>query len=217
VSDKPVIIMGTGGHAKVITDMLKLSGREVLGFVTPDLKVDTEFCDKNVLGNDAVINKYSSAEIELANGVGSLPRKNLRWELAEKMRQQGYKFATIIHPDAVIASDVSLGEGVQVMAGVVIQSGTQVGQDSIINTGALIDHDCKIAENCHLAPGVVLSGGVVVGKYSHIGTGVKITHYITINKNCIIAAGTTVHNDVPSNMLTKHRLKTIMDKVDNHA
>ena len=212
MSDKPVIIMGTGGHAKVVTDALKLSGREILGFVTLDLKADTEFCGKKVLGNDEVLNQYLPDEIELANGIGSLPRKNLRWKLAEKMRKQGYRFATIIHPDAVIASDVNLGEGVQIMARVVIQPSTKIGQDTVINTGVLIDHDCKIAEKCHIAPGVVLSGGVVVGQNTHIGTGTKITQYLKIDDNCIIAAGATIYKNIPSNMLVKQKIDTVMDE-----
>ena len=171
MKNKPVIILGTGGHAKVVADALKLSGREILGFVTPDLEIGTEFCGKKILGDDLVINQYAPDTVELVNGVGSLPKKILRWQLAEKMRIRGCSFATIIHPRAMIASGVSLGEGVQVMAGAVIQSGTIIEQDSIINTGALIDHDCKIGKNCHLAPGIVMGGGVVVGENSHIGVG----------------------------------------------
>ena len=210
---KPLIIIGAGGHAKVITDALKISGREILGFVTPDLEIGTEFLGEKVLGDDEVIKQYSLDEIELANGLGSLPRKNLRWQLADKMRKQGYKFSSVIHPDSVIASGVSLDEGVQVMAGVVIQSGTNIGQDSIINTGALIDHDCKIGKYCHIAPGVVLSGGVIIGRGTHIGTGAKVTQYITINEGCIVAAGTTIYKDIPTKTQVKQRLETIMKDI----
>jgi len=197
VSDKPVIIMGAGGHAKVITDALKLSGRDILGFVTPDLEADSEFYGKKVLGNDEVINQYLPDEIELVNGIGSLPRKNIRWKLAEKMRKQGYKFATILHPDAVIASDVNLEEGVQVMAGAIIQPGTKIKQDSIINTGSLIDHDCTIEKNCHIAPGVVCSGGVTIGSNTHLGTGTVVTEYRAIGSNSIVAAGSVIYKNIP--------------------
>ena len=197
MNNKPIIILGTGGHAKVITDALVLSGREILGFVTPALKAESEFCGKKVLGNDEVINQYSPDEIELVNGIGSLPRKNLRWNLAEKMREQGYKFAIVIHPNAVIATDINLDEGVQIMAGVIIQAGTKIKQDSIINTGSLIDHDCEIERNCHIAPGVVCSGGVVIGSNTHLGTGTIVTEYRSIGSNCAIAAGSVVFKDIP--------------------
>jgi len=197
VRDKPVIIMGAGGHAKVLHDALELSGRVVLGFVTPDLKVGEKFCGEKVLGSDDAINHYSPDEIELVNGVGSLPRKDLRWTLAEKMRKQGYKFATVIHPCSVIAIDVNVGEGVQIMAGVIIQAGTNIKLDSIINTGSLIDHDCTIERNCHIAPGVVCSGGVVIRSNTHLGTGSVVTEYRTIGSNCTIAAGSVIYKNIP--------------------
>ena len=200
MSNKPVIILGAGGHAKVVADILKLSSRDVLGFITPSLKFGEEFCGKKVLGNDEVINSYSPEDIELVNGIGSLPRKKLRWQLASRMRQQGYTFASVIHPNTIIAADVDLAEGVQIMAGVVIQAGTKTGIDSIINTGAIIDHDCKIAANCHLAPGVVCSGGVTIGRNTHLGTGTIVIEYRTVGCNCVVAAGTTVFRDIPDNI-----------------
>ena len=204
--------MGAGGHAKVVADTLKLSGREILGFVTPNMGGGSTFCGKKILGDDSVISKYSPDVTEIVNGVGSLPGKNLRWQLAEKMRKHGYSFVTVIHPNAVIASDVILDEGVQIMAGVVIQAGSEIGKDSIINTGALIDHDCEVAENCHIAPGVVLSGGIVIKKYTHIGTGAKIIQNITVHERCTVAAGTVIYKDIPSTMLVKQKLDTIMEK-----
>jgi UDP-perosamine 4-acetyltransferase len=191
--------MGTGGHAKVIADALNLSKVEILGFVTPSLNVGLEFCGKKILGNDLSISQYSVDKVEIVNGVGSLPRQDLRWELAEKIRKLGYRFATVVHPSAVIASDVNLDEGVQIMAGAVIQPKTKIGKDSIINTGVLIDHDCRISENCHIAPGVICSGGVTIGKGTHVGSGTVVTEYRSIKGNCIVAAGSVVYKDILDN------------------
>jgi len=188
--------MGAGGHAKVLFDALRLSNREILGFVTPDLEVGENFCGKKVLGNDSEIDNYSPNDIELVNGIGSLPRKNLRWKVAGRMRQKGYYFSSVIHPSAIIANNVRFGKGVQVMAGAIIQADTSVGDDSIVNTGVLLDHDCNIAENCHLAPGVVCSGGVEVGRMSHLGTGTIVIQNISIGKNCALAAGSVVYENV---------------------
>ena len=212
MNSKPVIILGTGGHAKVVTDALKLSGRKIVGFITLDMVIDSYFCDEKILGNDSEISKYLPSEIELINGVGALPDKSLRCELADKMRKQGYSFATVIHPSAVIASDVTLEEGVQIMAGTVIQAGTKIGKDSIINTGTLIDHDCKIYENCQISPGVVLSGGVIVEKNSYIGTGAKIIQYITLKEECVVAAGAIIYKDVSSKTIVRQKLNTVLEE-----
>ncbi len=195
-SPKPVIVLGAGGHAKVVAEALIQSGHEILGFVTPDLEPGTVLFGHSVLGDDDVINEFSPDNVMLANGVGALPYQNLRWRLASKMRKQRYKFLTIIHPLAIIASDVVLNEGVQVMAGSVVQPGTQIGQDSIINTGVLLDHDCSIGRNCHLAPGVACSGGVHVGKDSHLGTGTIVIQNISIGENSIVAAGSVIYKNV---------------------
>jgi sugar O-acyltransferase (sialic acid O-acetyltransferase NeuD family) len=199
MKNKPIIIMGAGGHAKVVANILKLSGRSVLGFVSPDLKAGIDLLGKKFLGNDKEIFQYKVNEIELANGIGSLSGKNEGWKLLDEMRQKGYKFSTIIHPNSLISSDVYLDDGVQIMAGVIIQPGSKIGRNSIINTGAIVDHDCKIQENCQIAPGVILNGSVTVGHNTHIGTGTSVIESISIGSNSIIAAGSVVYRDVPDN------------------
>ena len=75
MSNNPIIILGAGGHAKVLADALKLLNRRVLGFLTPDMEEGSEFCGEQVLGDDSEITKYSSNEVDLVNGVGALPTK----------------------------------------------------------------------------------------------------------------------------------------------
>jgi UDP-perosamine 4-acetyltransferase len=196
MKQKPVLILGAGGHAKVVSEILALNGREILGYIAPHLKTGTSFNGKSILGDDTTILNYSADTIELANGIGALPDQHLRWRLAEEMREDGYTFVTLIHPSAVISDSVVLEEGVQVMAGSVIQSSTIVGQDTIINTSSSIDHDCIIAERCHIAPGVVCSGNVNIESGTHIGVGVTIIQGINIGKKCIIAAGAVVYKNI---------------------
>lgn len=196
---KPVIILGAGGHAKVIAEAIVQSGRKIIGFVTSDKKPGTSFFGFGVLGDDNIIASYPPDKVLLANGVGALPGQDQRWLLAVKMRKQGYYFTTIIHPSAVVTSDVKLAEGVQVMAGSVIQPGTKIGRDSIINTGVIIDHDCNIAPNCHLSPGVACSGGVNIGQGTHLGTGVLIIQNISVGRNSVVAAGSVIYKDISNN------------------
>ena len=131
--DMPVIILGTGGHSKVIVDMLIKSEIEILGFVTLDKQLGDSFCGYKVLGDDSAIANFLPNDVALVNGIGALPQQKHRWMVATKMRDMGYSFMTIVHSSAIIASSVKLGEGVQVMAGSVIQPDVYVGNDSIIN------------------------------------------------------------------------------------
>ncbi|VAW70945.1 4-amino-6-deoxy-N-Acetyl-D-hexosaminyl-(Lipid carrier) acetyltrasferase, partial [hydrothermal vent metagenome] len=185
--NKPVIILGAGGHAKVLINMLNLVGRPIIGIVDPFREVGFLLQDIKVLGDDNIISSYSSAEIELVNGIGALPDKNIRWLLADKHRKQGFKFATVIHPSAMVANDVSLGQGVQIMAGSIIQPSVSIGTDSIINTGTIVEHDCVIADKCHLGPGVVFSGAVKIGEETYIGTGTSVINGINIGYGVVVA------------------------------
>jgi sugar O-acyltransferase (sialic acid O-acetyltransferase NeuD family) len=200
ISHRPVIILGAGGHAKVVANVLKISGRDVIGLVTPDEEEGTLKFGLKVLGKDNVLNSYSKKDILLANGVGALPKEMLRWELSKEFRDKGYTFINVIHPSAIIAEDVELGGGVQVMAGSVIQPGSYIGRDTIVNTASQIDHDCYISNNCHLSPGVILSGGVKIGKGCHIGTGSIVIQNISIGSNTVIAAGSVVYKHIADGM-----------------
>ncbi len=195
---KPVIVLGAGGHAKVVADVLKQSGRKILGLIDIKEKKGASRFGLLVLGDDNDLDQYDADDIELANGVGALSGKGIRWDMANRMRIAGYTFSTIIHPSAIIAESVLLREGVQVMAGCVIQPEVSIGLDSIINTGSLIDHDCEIGSNCHIAPGVSLNGGVKIGDGTHIGTGAVALQYVSIGKNAVVAAGSVVNKDIQS-------------------
>lgn len=195
-SSKPIIVLGAGGHAKVIIEALRMSDRPILGITDPNKIKASEFYGIKVLGDDDAVLKYSPDEVLLVNGIGIMPDNNVRLKINQRMKENGFLFTPVIHPSAVIASDVEISGGSQIMAGVVIQPGVYIGQSCIINTGVIIDHDCVINDDCHLAPGVSLSGNVTVGMRTHVGTGASIIQAITIGEDCIVAAGSIVYKDI---------------------
>ena len=208
---KSVIIIGKGGHAKVLTDLLQLLTRQIIGYTATKYSKEEEFCGIKCLGNDSVIEDYAPENIQLVNAVAAMPETKTRREIGERMRNKGYQFATLIHPSAVVAKSVIIEEGAQIMAGSVIQSGTTIGIDSIINTNASIDHDCSIGRCVHIAPGVTMSGNVVVDDYAHIGTGTSIIQGIKIGKTSIIAAGSVVYTDIVENQkFIQHKFESPM-------
>jgi len=196
---KPVIVLGAGGHAKVLIEALRQSGREIVGLTDPAKTGTHEYFGVKILGDDDVVFNYSPDEVVLVNGIGSMPGNSLRRELNNRMEDKGFQFTQVIYPSAVLASDVEIDNGVQIMAGVVIQPGVSIGRSCIINTGVVVDHDCIIHDDSHLAPGVTLSGNVVVGKRTHIGTGASVIQGISIGQDCVIAAGSIIHKDIPAN------------------
>lgn len=196
---KPVIVLGAGGHAKVIIEALRRLDRKIIGLTDPNQIEGSECFGVKVLGNDDVVLKYSPEEVLLVNGIGAMPDNKTRFKLNERIKENGFQFTQVIHPSAVIASDAKIRNGTQIMAGVVIQPGVYIGQSCIINTGAIVEHDCIINDDCHLAPGVTLSGNVTIGDRTHIGTGASIIQSIAIGQDCVVAAGSIVYEDIPSN------------------
>jgi sugar O-acyltransferase (sialic acid O-acetyltransferase NeuD family) len=200
----PVIILGAGGHAKVLIDSLLASVGIIVGIVDPDpALVSAKILGIPVLGGDGVVNEYPPSEILLVNGLGSVGLPVKRLQLFERFKVMGYAFATVVHPFTVVASDVELGEGTQVMAGAVIQPGSSIGCNVIINTRASLDHDCIICNHVHIAPGVTLSGGVSVGECSHIGTGATLIQGISIGRDCIVAAGAVVTKNIADGTMVR--------------
>ena len=200
----PVIILGAGGHAKVLIEALLASSAVIAGIVDPDpTRAGKTILGVPVLGGDDVVGEYTSSEILLVNGLGSVTLPVKRQQLFEKFKGMGYSFATVVHPSAIVASDVVLGEGAQVMAGTVIQPGSRIGINSIINTSASVDHDCTIGDYVHIAPGVTLSGGVEIGTGSHIGTGATVIQRITIGISCLVAAGAVVTKDITDGAMAR--------------
>lgn len=200
----PVIVLGAGGHAKVLIDTLLASSAVIAGIVDPDHTLaGTTILGVPVLGGDNVVNDSPLSEVQLVNGLGSVGLPVKRQQLFERFKGLGYNFATVVHPSAVLASDVELGEGTQVMAGAVIQPGCRIGINSIINTRTSVDHDCIISDHVHIAPGVTMSGGVKVGKMTHIGTGATMIQGISIGSGCLVAAGAVVTKDIADGAMVR--------------
>lgn len=193
--NKPVIIIGNGGHASVLIETLLAQGREIIGYT--DIEENKKDATLMYLGTDDIISEnYNCEEIELVLGLGSIKVTAIRGNLFEYFTELGFTFSQVIHPTAIISPSVTLGQGVQIMAGVILQTNASIGDNSIINTGTTIDHDCVIGKYVHIAPGSTLSGGVEVGDNCHIGTGTTIIQNIKIGKKTTIGAGAVVVRNI---------------------
>lgn len=188
---KRVILIGGGGHAKVLYEIIKFHNLEVEAICSP-CNVVPALNSYPCLRSDEEVLNYSPREFTLVNGIGSVSLPYKRKSIYEYFKNNGYEFNTLIHPSAIISSDVEISEGAQIMAGSVIQTGTKIGFNTIINTRASIDHDCQIGSHAHIAPGVTLSGDVHVGETVHIGTGTTVIQGISIGSGSLIGAASLV-------------------------
>jgi sugar O-acyltransferase (sialic acid O-acetyltransferase NeuD family) len=194
-SQPPLILVGAGGHARVLLSTLLLLSRRVLGFVDPG-QTRADLLGIPYLGDDDAVTGYDQDEVLLVNGVGSVASIANRLRAYEFFRKCGYRFASVIHPNAIIAPEIRLADGVQIMAGAILQTGSVVEENCIINTAASIDHDCVIHAHAHVAPGAVLSGNVHLGARAHIGVGAVVIQGVQIGSDAIVGAGAVVLSDV---------------------
>ena len=199
---KSLVLLGAGGHAAVLADLLFQQNRKILAIISPDSPGQHKVFDGIPhLFNDDDVLQFDKNEIKIVNGIGSIPGSNLRFSLYDYFKELGYKFETVIANQAIVSTYASLGEGVQVMAGAIIQTGTVIGDNTIVNTGAIIDHDCDIGAHNHIAPGVTLSGLVHSQKRVHFGTGASVIQTVKLGENVVIAAGATITKNVANNIV----------------
>ncbi len=193
----PIVILGAGGHAKVLIPELHRRDRSVLGIIDNSLCTGETHLGLTVLGGDDFLSDIPPDQIELVNGLGRLPGQDKRRKLAKAMRSKGYRFANVISKATAVSSGLKTQNGIQIMMGAVIQPGVCLGEDVVINTGAIIDHDCVIGDECWISPGVTLCGNVTIGRGAYIGAGSTIVQGITIGAEVVVGAGSVITKPVP--------------------
>jgi UDP-perosamine 4-acetyltransferase len=211
-----LVIVGTGGHARVLLSALKHQGLEVAGCIAPAAP-DTNWPNSiPYFGGDCALEALNASSDLLLNGVGSTRSTISRAEVFIRAKVVGLNFLSVIHPRCFVAEEAKLGEGVQVMAGAVIQTGAKILENVIVNTSAVVDHDCLISAHCHISSGVHLSGGVSVGTGTHIGTGAVVIQGIHIGERVIVGAGTVVIRDISSDSLVVGNPAHLLSNSETH-
>lgn len=187
---KKVIIIGAGGHGRVIADIVKLSGDTVLGFL--DDRPAEEFPNLCIMGKISNALAFKDTAFFIV-GIGD---NHIRKNVMESLDLPWY---TAIHPSAVIASDVSIGIGTAIMANVVVNTGSSIGNGVILNTVATIDHDSTIGNYVHISPGAHLGGTVTIGERTWIGMGATVINNVNICGKIIVGAGAVVIRHIKNN------------------
>lgn len=179
-----IILIGGSGHAKVIIDCIRASGGTVAGILDDGIPAGTRISDVPVLGKVSDYINYSGHCFLIAIG-----NNDVRWAIAEKM---SVRWATVIHPSAVVSPSAVLGEGTVVMPKAVINACAAIGRHCIINTGAVVEHDNTLDDYVHISPNAALGGTVSVGARTHIGIGACVRNNTAICAHCRIGAGAAV-------------------------
>ena len=188
---KKLIIIGAGGHGRVIADIAqKLGVYKTIAFLDDGEK--KECMGLSIVGKTADVDKYiAQADIFVAIG-----NNVLRGQWIKNLLRKGANVPTLIHPNTTVGAYVEIGVGTAVVAGAVINPCAKIGQGVIVNTCSSIDHDCVIGDYCHISVGARIAGTVSIGDDTFVGAGAMVKNNINICENCMIGAGAVVVKDI---------------------
>lgn len=186
---KALYIAGAGGHGRVVADIARLNGYDDIRFLDdaehPELKRYV------VAGSIDVLSQVPPGEVFIAVGDNFV-----RERLFHQAEKWGWQLPNLIHPKAVLADSATLGRGVAVMAGAVVNPDAVIEDGCIINTGATVDHDDCIGAFSHVSVGAHLAGTVRVGRYVWIGAGAVVKNNCSIASDCVVGAGAVVVKNI---------------------
>ncbi len=183
-----LVIIGAGGHGKVIADIAVKCGYQNICFV--DDKACGSCMDFPIVGGCDAVPSLHDGRTGFVIAVGSNAARQC---IAQKY---DLPWATLIHPSAQIGCRVSVGHGTVVMANAVINPCTAIGAHCIVNSGAVVEHDNILRDFVHISPRAALAGTVTVGALTHIGIGALVKNNVNITEGCVIGAGAVVVEDI---------------------
>ncbi|QDG51673.1 acetyltransferase [Persicimonas caeni] len=196
------IVVGAGGHGKVVADAIRASGDRVAGFVDIDPAKLGQVVEP---GGAAVIcsqgdffDRVSADSLDelgdaVAFGVGN---NRVRSELLARLPNE--LTPPVVHPGAIVSSTAKLGSGTVVFAGAVINAAAVIGSGVIVNSAAVIEHDCRIGDGAHLSPNTAVCGGSTIGQRTWVGAGSTVIHQVCVGDDVVIGAGAVIIRDVPA-------------------
>ena len=200
---KNILIFGSGGHAKVIVDIIeKQEEFNIAGFIDGYKEKNSVIMGYRVIGDEFSLEDIIVSN-EIYGGIIGIGDNLIRAKVRDKIIKiiPNFKFVNCIHPKSILGKDATLGVGNVLMAGAIINSSTRINNHCILNTNSSIDHDCLMSDFTSIAPNATIGGNVKIGDYSAIGIGVNIFHNVNIGYNCIIGGGSLVCHDTKENSI----------------
>lgn len=192
-----ILIIGAGGHAKVVVDAIQVSERFTKIIIADDdpAKAEEKICDVSIV---FPIQRFINSTNRFHIAIGS---NLVRQQIANLLLDGGLQYFTIVHRNASVSPKSDLEEGIFIAAQSVVAPHSSICVGAIVNHGAIVDHDCYIGAFTHIAPNVTLGGGVRVGQRVLLGAGATVLPGVNIGDDCTVGAGSVVNRDIESGMV----------------
>jgi sugar O-acyltransferase (sialic acid O-acetyltransferase NeuD family) len=199
MNKEKLLLIGAGGHANSCIDVIEQEGKfEIAGLVGHPNQVGSRHFGYEVLGSDADLESLF-VEFKFAIvTIGHIENADSRIRLYNQIKSIGFKVPSIKSKSAYVSDHAKIGDGTIVMHDAIINSGSVIGSNCIINTRSLIEHDVKVSDHCHVSTGVVVNGGVQIGSGTFIGSRSVIRDNLSIGDECLVGMGTILLHDLQS-------------------
>jgi len=199
MGDEAVLMVGSGGHGRVLADIIRRSsGLRLAGIIDDFAAAGTQTLGSTVLGGSTDLPRIM-AQTGCRRLVLAVGHNGRRLELAERIESQceGVIWQSLCHPSVIVGEDADIGPGSVVTAGAVISPGSRLGRHCIINTSAVVDHDCRLGDGSSLGPGALLGGWATLGDGAIVAIGATVINGLQLGAHCLLGAGATAVRDLP--------------------
>lgn len=193
-----LIIIGNGGHKKVVSEIAEQLGHEINGIIDDSFKerfVKNDICYGNSFHIKEIMRETNSL---LFFGIGN---NEVRRTIYEREHLNETMFATLISPQAIVSKTAKIGKGTLIMPGAIINADAIIGSQTIINSGAVVEHDCVVQDFVHVSPNATLTGGVRVGNGTQIGAAAVVNPTLIIGDWVTVGSGASVIDNIESHAL----------------
>ncbi|NKE44566.1 acetyltransferase [Roseomonas frigidaquae] len=191
----PVLVIGAGGHALVVIEALRASGRAIAGLLDDGPGAGGLVLGCARLGGTDLLQALRAQG--LAEAAVAIGDNATRAALGARCEAAGFTLPALVHPAALVSPSATLGAGCQVMARAVLGPLARLGRLVLVNTGAIVEHECQLGEAAHLGPGAVLCGGVKLGARTLVAAGAVVRPAVTLGADVLVAPGAAVTGPVP--------------------
>lgn len=193
--EKPLILVGGGGHCRSVIEAAESAGYSILGVLDMPENVGKEILSTKIIGTDDDISAYVD-KAEFVITVGFIKNPEIRIKLYNKIKETGGKLATVIASTAYVSKYAAIGEGTVILHQAFVNAGAEVGDNVILNTATNIEHDAVVGNQCHISTGTMVNGGCRIGDRCFIGSQSVLANGISVGNDIIVSAGSFVRKSI---------------------
>lgn len=198
-----IFIFGASEHAKYTIDIIEQEKKhEIVGVLDDSMPKNSLFEGYRVLGKIENLQECIDSW-QVHKGIIAIGDNFTRLTIYKRIKKlvPNFSFVSAIHPSVILGKNVAIGEGSLLMAGVIINNDTRLGEHTFIGTKTSIDHDSIVEDFASFSPGCTTGGSVKIGYCTAICLSASLIHGISIGRHSVIGAGSIVNKDIQDGVL----------------